>query len=340
MRLVSLVVASFGLLALGCKQPAAPTPDSTVSALDEFSGGNFQPNECSGTNKVIATAAQIVSPADLRPTVDKVLTAVPVPVQTAFFKDLKGRVILTEDIAADCKNNDAAVISCWQIVGGTPVIFVKQETKGKDDAEKVAETKKNVNHATVRAFAYFVSEFIMKLDAKGQDLVENDVFTTFKNDLSLALLNDVAAGEAKGYKLSAFNNLAPPQALDPKLTAETRGNTWKVIPPANKTKFNDYAFAEAYDSLHCSAETRAKLSSDFTGVEPIIGQASADLDAGLASSAGGMNLYGRWGAGNGPVRQGLRNWGSFRRSGGGAFNFRRAANGGGFIGRRRILWRR
>ncbi len=333
-----------GVVALfACKQPSGNIPTSSTSSLDNFSGASLTTNVCQGSGKVVAKATQVVGSEQYKSTINRVLSAVPLALQNAFFRDMRGRLILTEDIANDCHNStDTTLISCWQIVGGTPAIFVKQETAAGSAQKNTVATEENINHATLRAFAYFLSEFLVKLDSSGQNLVENEVFTSFKSELGLALVQDVAAGASKGYRLAAFSNFLPPSILGADVTPAKRTEAWKTLPPDVVNRFGDLALAEAYDSLHCSGETTAKLRSDFTGVEPIIVAASREIDAGLngdVSGGSGMNLYGRWGAGNGPVRQGLRNWSSFRRSGGGAFNFRRAANGGGFIGRRRIFGR-
>ncbi len=303
-------------LAFACKQPSSRVPASSTPSLDNFVGDSVTKNICRGTNAVLAAREQIVTEETYRAIIASALSAVPASLQTVFFRDFKGRYILTDDIARDCKKNDPGLISCWQI-DGVPTIFVKRETKGRDAVQNVEVTNANINHATVRSFAYFLSEFVVKLDPKAEGLVENAIFTEFKTALGEALVKDVAA--------------TPARAKVAELASD-------------KATFGDHAFAEAYDSLHCSAETAAKLRSDFPSVTPIITEASTEIDAGLMGTAvqsgSQLGLWGRWGRGNGPVRQGLRNYGEFRRSGGGLFNVRRYRAGGGFIGRNRIgRWR-
>jgi hypothetical protein len=95
------------------------------------------------------------------------------------------------------------------------------------------------------------------------------------------------------------------------------------------------------------------MAKDFPRTHEIFDEISAVLPAGLTGSlqsggeqASAMNsdqsigsdsafsLFGRWGWGNGPVRQAFSNWGSFRSNGGGFMNFRRWNNGGGLFFRR------
>jgi hypothetical protein len=169
---------------------------------------------------------------------------------------------------------------------------------------------------------YVLTDVILKVkQSSGEALeVENPALVQVKKDVATALTKDTE--KSKDYRI--------PSSLK-----------------SDEIRYNDAAFAEAFDSYYCSVASQSKMASSFPETFAIFSEIAAVLPQGLrgtldisaadsevAASANtvqnqsSFSLWGRWGRGNGPIRQGFSNWGSYRSNGGGFMNFRRWGGGG------------
>lgn len=294
-------------------------PTQTVSdanSLDNFTaaeGTAFTFNSCSGSNAVSVSDDKLLATDTERSAIRQALSAVPAELQTAFFETLKGRIAVVKDIASSCKvpagaSGVDATLACWQPGISDAMIYIKSESS-------VQDTVRNIRHSVVRSMGYILTDIVMKVrhTPEGTRLVRNEAFETVKGELAAALVVDLKS--ADGYKLPALYQ-------------------------SDRAAFESGAFAESFDSWYCSAESRAKMLKSFPATHKYFADVAEALPEGLsktevtAESNEGFGLWGRWGAGNGPIRQGLSNWGQFRAEGGGLMNFRRFNDGGGLVFRR------
>ncbi|MEY4630100.1 MAG: hypothetical protein RIQ81_220, partial [Pseudomonadota bacterium] len=155
-RSSGLVVAGIAVLVLSasCK-PLTRGSDS--KSLNNFAatGGAFSFNSCSGSNPVQVTDSQIDGTAAERIAVRTALSSLPPELQSAFFKDLGGKVVMTPSLSGMCKASSAddkeSMLSCWAPSGNSVRIFIKREA---DEAS----TLRNIRHATVRAMGFILTD--------------------------------------------------------------------------------------------------------------------------------------------------------------------------------------
>ena len=313
---------TFILLGLfSCKQT---TQVSSNKSLDNFTSKDrtkITYNSCSGGQTVSAPSERLRGNTREVEAIKTSLSAVPTELQDAFFKDLHGSVQIVQDIKTTCGATTSDNVSpddllaCWRKAGDGIVIYVKAES---DESL----TSRNIKHSTVRMMGYVLTDVILKVKRSGNDaeIAENPSLESIKKEVAQALTSDTV--KSKDYR----------------------------IPPALKSdevKYNDAAFAEAFDSYYCSSASRSKMATNFPETHAIFSEIAAVLPQGLAgtldtsssgstarptvataSNSGSFSLWGRWGWGNGPLRQGFRNWANYRADGGGFMNFRRWSNGG------------
>ena len=305
----------------GCKQSSDL---SRTKSLDNFTSKDrtkLTYNSCSGLYSSRAPEDSLRGDRQQVAAIRTALTAVPVELQTAFFQDLKGSINVVRDITGVCGAKNSAqssaddLLACWRGGEAGIGIFIKEE-------ETHALTERNIKHSTVRMMGYVLTDVILKVkQSSGEALeVENPALVQVKKDVADALTRDTQ--KSKDYRI--------PDHL--------RGN---------ETRYNDAAFAEAFDSYYCSAASQSKMASNFPETFAIFSEIAAVLPQGLrgtldisaadseVSAAAGtvkgqnsFSLWGRWGRWNGPIRQGFSNWTSYRSNGGGFMNFRRWGGGG------------
>jgi hypothetical protein len=187
-----------------------------------------------------------------------------------------------------------------------------------------SQTIRNIKHATVRAMGFILTEVILKIKAGAgvtQLSESSGAFDDVSREIARAVLADIKT--SKKYQV--------PASLSP-----------------DSVEFQKAAFAESFDSWYCSAQSRHVMAKDFQKAHDLFQELANVIPEALTArpdsfvtgqnegqqtsdTRSGFGLWGRWGWGNGPVRQAFSNWAGFRAQGGGLFNFNRAANGGGFI---------
>lgn len=305
----------------GCK-PSGEL--SRTKSLDNFTSKDrtkLTYNSCSGRNAVRALDSSLRGDSQQVDAIKTALTAVPVELQTAFFQDLKGSINVVKDITGVCGAKNSAqgsaddLLACWRGGEAGISIFIKEE-------KSTTLTDRNIKHSTVRMMGYVLTDVILKVkQSSGEALeVENPALVQVKKDVATALTKDTE--KSKDYRI--------PSSLK-----------------SDEIRYNDAAFAEAFDSYYCSAASQSKMATSFPETFAIFSEIAAVLPQGLAGTLdmsgaqsqvasasntvnndNSFSLWGRWGRWNGPIRQGFSNWGSYRSNGGGFMNFRRWGGGG------------
>lgn len=296
---------------VACKPKSSETE---TKSLDNFTAGPdtaFTFNSCSGSNQVQVKISQLLASGSQQTAIKEALSAVPVELQSAFFDTLKGTISVVRDIKAACPDKasvtgEDATLACWQPGEANASIYIKAE-------EKESETIRNIRHAVVRSMGFILTDVILKVSPSNEAtlLKDNAAIQQVRKELTEALVKDIKSN--KEAQLPALYN-------------------------ADRTEFEKAAFAESFDSWYCSKESNKKMEKLFSKTHTYFSGIAADLPAGLrgekfedGTEQEGMNLWGRFGGGNGPLRQGLSNWGNFRSNGGGLVNFGRFNSGGGLI---------
>jgi hypothetical protein len=287
--------------------------ESRTNSLDNLAAAEgYTLNSCSGNNPVLAKDGTISGDAVYQKEIRTSLSALPTQLQSAFFDDLNGSIVMTKDIAKACADDQGShsesmgLTSCYQAPGGNAiVIFIKQEADH-------AKTIQNIRHSTVRSFGYVMTEVMLKIDHSnsGTKNIENSALETVKADIRKAFIANVQGN--KKYDLQKA-----------------------------KAQSADTVFAETFDSYYCSNASRSVLKREFAKEGSNVYKMYQEIDQQIlgmlsdtttvAAQGDSLSLWGRWGWGNGPIRQGFRNWANWRAQGNGLFNFRRAARGGGFV---------
>jgi hypothetical protein len=298
----TLAVAAFaGLVALsGCKLGGGDSSD--VKTLDNFARKSAAPvtnHLCSGGNEVISGLKESGDAISIDPTLsasmrsdlshamDTALSAVPTNLQLLFV-GLGGKIVVGKNTDANCRGritSDAArtfasegqtaIKSCWDVDEGLLAKRLElvqnyqgdgteQDPAAASEASKAPITiyvnadAKDVRHATVRIFSYILSQVLVTIADSGNGSItlgaSNDAFTSAKVDLANALLADVKRNSK--YDLSLFRRIAQPDSRE----------------------FQDYVFAEAFDSWYCNAETRSLMASDFSTSHGIFAAMAAELE--------------------------------------------------------------
>lgn len=323
-KLIAIVLNGFLAFSLqSCKE----AKDSSVTkSLDNFTSSgkaeDFTWNDCSGGEKVTVTDDRLIGNSLERKTMREALSALPVEMQDAFFKEMNGKIAVVADINKSCNvpagsSGIDATLSCWQPGSNNINIYIKAETSpvqsGSVNLSAQDATLRNIKHAVVRAFGFVLTDIIMKTPASA---------------------DGVAAENQGGIQLR--------KEIGEMLVADLKILKIKIpgLYQSDRNAFEKAAFAESFDSWYCSATSRtnmnkfSKTQEYFRGVaEDLPKILRGDELAPLTSDAepAGASLWGGWGMGNGPLRQGVANWGNRRANGGGLLNVRRFQSGGGFI---------
>lgn len=328
-----LALAALAVIAVGCQ---ASNDDSGTESLDNFSRRAAMPvvkHQCSGDNEVITglkaeddriefgNEVSATTRNDLKTALKTSLSAVPTNLQLMFF-GLGGKVVISHNVDAICRKTlnssmaktfasegQSQIKSCWDVDEGLLASRIAQvhndEGEGKSSLDVSgapmtiylnADTT-DVRHSTVRIFSYILSQVLVSVEqTSGSSEIKlgaiDAEFREAQKALSQALLDDVK-GSSK-YDLSLYTKIAR----------------------VDDRAFNDYVFAEAFDSYYCSAETRKIMASDFSRSMARFKMIAADLETlevsdqgssdGMALTAGyGLTFRGRLLAGIGRLAYGV-----------------------------------
>lgn len=323
MRLLIASAVFSALLASACKPNGGNT--SQVKDLTNFSlGGDAVKNECVGDQKsgkrLLASRVVVKGPsaegnaAALKAEVAKALSAVPAEVDAA--ASALGLAIIVSDTASDTCNAVLGGASRQIKSGKLDACFLFQKPKGEKPAPAtlaiyVKSDVSSIRNALVRELGYVTSQFIpdVRLDDAGQLILQQERdanFAKLKATVTASYLADiltfldpaglVGAGQylGKGYVLKLRDNFkAYGQS---KNEADLyRGMTFNTTEAGEReqrrAQFEDFVFAEAFDSYYCNAVApfdaeRAKKA--FLGRKSV---PAAELNEALRNTRGTMSLF-------------------------------------------------
>lgn len=323
----------FALLA-GCKP--AGTPDSNVKTLDALAGTERAPNVCKGNSPSLAdwrnhadaamarrAQTQIKVPTSATAAVDQVFTSIPEGIVRTVLL-LGYEIQFTNDPVRACAGIDAGALTDAHGCAKTESVQVAGGL-GEKVTLILSADPKDVAHSTLTGVMTLVSQKLGRIAVANGSLVLKDdddqAMVDFRRDLSAAVLHDAAQ---RGLKLAPLASLLPRSAeLTAKETTLARRRAlWDEFATQSADKAaaaESMIFANTGDSYHCSTgagSTRERFAAWATAAKlwtsimvPDL-EALANLgksDAAVASNnqdaPEGFGLWGRWGGGNGPLRQ-------------------------------------
>lgn len=328
MNIKLAMLASIGLAFFVLPSCKKAEKTSGTKTLDNFTSSgkveDFTWNDCKGTEKVTVPHTQLLGNSTEKDAIREALSALPVEMQDAFFKSMNGKIAIVSDINTSCKVPPSsagidATLSCWQLGTNNVQIFIKAETapvqSGTTMLSAQEATVRNIKHSVVRSFAFVLTDIIMQTPATAGSMP-----TESKGSIQLRKeIGDILVTDLKALKMN--------------------------VPPLYKSDrdvFEKAAFAESFDSWYCSATSRSNMEK-FKKSHSYFAMVAQDLPkvlrgeyygAAQSDPAVGAQLLGMQNNGCVPLQQGSQSWAEFRNSGGGLFNYNRAASGGGYIFRR------
>lgn len=313
------------LLGLGCKSHNVGT---STKSLDNFSSSAFTFNNCSDTSdEEIEVEASGLDAGEFTSEVKLALNAVPDGLLAPFFEAPNyGKIKLSDNATTECSgktpNAKEAAISCFKTSDSSPMTLFIQKGANYE------ETVQNINHATLRGFAYFFSQVLA-------ESLPNSSITKVADEFAVRMLHDVDQKNGQGgIHLRNFSGMLPQSVLASNIPLNQRRQIYTSMAQNERKEFSSSVLAEVIDSLRCSDQTAEKFIANF----PTVAQGekgepnSNDLDQYITTSpanvvvdemmdglldgfsgespqmgseSGGMNLWGR-----GPIRTAV--WGAGR----------------------------
>ncbi len=264
------------------------------------------------------------------------LSAVPVEVQDAFLA-MGGSISVRPDSAQLCgdimsrENSPQFAPAAERQKIDSCFMFVQGKAGSKDAGKSVltlvhSMSSENIRHNGVRLFGFLYAQFVPRLnesvDVAGRKTFAFDArlplgnaFETYKTDLARNFFTDVYNLEKAGGKIKV-SNLAPLIGSEGAARIIANLNAGKVdvfegltfgqspqeIVSATSRQFRlqrikDFIFAETFDSLVCSNQTRQVAARDFKKTHdffaellPVIKERSRLLSSSSAASASSFGL--------------------------------------------------
>lgn len=323
MRPIGIALVLMIVTLVGCR----PAEDSGTKSLDALAGVEKSKIACSGSfvtpfdfpGALGARAnRQITFPKAVEADVKKAFTSVPPGLSRAVLL-LGYDILYTNDPAKACKGVRAGAFK--QALGCARI--TKVPTSG-GDAERVqlvmSAKLEDIAHSTLLGIASLVANKLGKISAAPGEFVlrdeEDQLMTNFKRDFAAAVIHDAAL---QGLELVQLKGLLPQNtALTDRITtlAARRGlwDRYRAEQPALSEAAELSIFANGADSYYCSAETKKSLGRWPTARDLWTKTMAPDIEQleNLGSEAAvvpasaepqSLGLWGRWGGGNGPLRQ-------------------------------------
>lgn len=312
------LILAFGLMS--CKRPAATTD---LQTLDHLAGGN-QKYQCQGNYPLVVKDLSALGAEPYASIAKKALTSLSENLQESIFNKLSTRIEYTkENLVSKCPGaatyTSEALQSCY--AGEKPVIYVSV-------SEDLVASTHNIEQAMIRSALAVFTDTLLSVDDK-----QTPSFTDVKIELTSAFLSDLQTAG----KLTAVAGPLVPELKDQDRTK--RDTALRATKDQETTQM--FMTTVVVDSLHsymCHTSSRTVFQSSFPATWEVFSRTFALDLQNPQSQPGSFGLWGRWGYGNGPLRQASANWVDHRRSGGGLFNARRYyQGGGGFVIRRGLF---
>ncbi len=322
LRNLAFVVGFGSALTAGCK-PVANT--SATESLDALTTKTAVQNSCSGSfltpfqlpgDLAARAKAQITYPAAASADVLRAFSAVPTGLSRAIVM-LGYEIHFVADAAVECKGISAQGLT--QALGCARVTKIATASGDGEKVSLILSAKPaDIAHSTLLGVMTLIGKKLGHLSADGGVLVlkdeEDAMMTQFKRDFAVAVIHDASS---RGKTLVQIQDLLPRRTklLAASTTLAERTSIWTEysrVMPAKAQAAEASIFANGGDSFYCSPATQQALAAwptaralwTSTMAPDIKALETLGTDAAVAQApAAGLGLWGRWGGGNGPLRQ-------------------------------------
>lgn len=303
-----LLLITLGLN-LGCLKPVE---ESDVQSLDNYvaaDGSKLIRNQCNGPyeNKEFSDLEFIDAPEHLRPVVLRTLSAIPLSLRELFATKLVGKITVSADAKTLCNAAKKSLDESRLDTEGLDTTSCLKAQAGSPGVELVlTANESSIKHGLVRAF--FSAVFTTMAESTYDEKLK--LFVAAAKDVDLIKIE-------KAVQASLKLDLAGKTSINAKLFAD----------PVD-------AVIEAADMYYCSKTTRAKLRSkefentysafknNFVSIIHESGEKNPEelyneiLASNSKVSNSSLALWGRRGAGYGPMRAWGRSRMAARQAGG------------------------
>jgi hypothetical protein len=277
----------------GCRQDGDEHDNQTKSLDNLAAGDTATVNKCEGSNKVIVPAGHIVVKSsdpdgELRKAVEEYLSALPGSVQQ-LFNDAGGRILIVDDARKICEAarlHDESILQANEDPDGFDSCFVYlSDPTGEVERHVLAvvhaPNAKLIQHAGVRTFGFMLSQYFSRLNPS------DDVSTVTLADAETPVYRETKIWLADAFvKDVARQKIMTREMLSRIFAFQFDQETYEAIQTnltAGKYAFRDLTFGfkkrkdiedvvvrgadviagEAFDSLHCSAQSLQNAQEPF-----------------------------------------------------------------------------
>ena len=267
--------------------------ESDLVTLENFTvGSEIRRNDCTGeTDRSLFPPVGIAEDLDeatrdrLRMRVTRSLSAVP-SFALKYFNDLTGKIKVTADATAICNEALAQTDTAFQQPAGRPLVgacyLVVFDDAGKQEdlTLYIAPDEEVIKGHLVRTFGYFVAQYVSRLTksetgysyhaelAEPIRRVRSSLARTYLKELvteemwSASLLDGIL-GAGGGQELErAIKNTEPDIYKNITFNLNPRAEQFDQFHAERAAGFEDFIFAESFDSWFCSSFDYAAKSAD------------------------------------------------------------------------------
>jgi len=322
---LNALLAATSLHYYGCKGGPAASSDSETKTLDNFAAGTtVYQNACVGSNSVSISEDRIrfdpklnlagTERTAMRTAVKDYFSSIPPNMQKVFV-EWGGEVLITPDANSLCTKLFSDKSSDQYVHKGresTESCYIYAEGNSKSRAIFTiihAPDLKAIRHGGVRMFGYMFSQFFPRL-VKNEDAGATTKYrvarepsvmmSTFKLNLAESFLRDLVRGKRYDIaNLDTFLGTGGGAAVKRNIDAgldpfsnltwafDGEGSVKNGPRQMRQARFEDFVFAEAFDSFRCSSSSVAKMKTEFPETYAEFSRADKTIDQ---VGAGGASL--------------------------------------------------
>ncbi len=315
-----------------CKKPNSDSQTQSLENLVAADGANLTVNTCEGPyiNKEYKDGESFEIPKELEADFFKALSSIPLAMREIFSTQMLGKIVVSSDTKTDCRSATTNLSEERLKSPNLNTLSCLRSTPGEPGVELVIPAdRKSLRHALVRGF--FAAVFTTMSETNYQPKLK--LFVADKPDPELAEIKralvvalridlDKAKSDPKRIEQLFGSSIAP--LRDSKAIAAA----FDTMSTSKKDDLSLTIIREAADQYYCSQKTREVMREKFATTynifknrwvvpahemleektpEEIYGEKSLALTTEETGNKG-FGLWGRWGAGSGP----LRAWGASR----------------------------
>jgi hypothetical protein len=318
------------LAVTACKEGDEQSETKSLENLAAADGSKLTENACEGPyiNKEYAGAETFEVPKELESEFNKALSSIPLGMRETFSTQMIGKIVVSNDPKTACKNATVNLSEERLKSSQINTLSCLRSTPGEPGVELIIPAdKKSLRHTLVRGFFAAVfstmseSEYNSKLKIFVAGKADPEL-ADIKKALVVSLRLDLEKAKAEKGRLE--------QLFGPKIASLSEAKAIESAYDAMSSDFRDSlslsVIRETADQYYCSKKTREVMRDKYiatyrtfksrwvTPTHELIEEKTPEEFYGEKTlaltdeSSAGLSLWGRWGAGNGP----LRAWGASR----------------------------